>query len=118
MRTSRAIVRTIEAGQHQSTGDLTFGNLLWQAAHDILRTEENLAARANRIALDMAHLARRLEKAEEQPYFNSLGELQSQGPELDRLCGVLDLAYENFDRLYAAWDKTLLRRPDRPGGEE
>jgi len=111
-------VRAIQASDHESTDHPIFGELLWQAAYDIVRTEEQLVTKAKSIADDMTRLAHNFETANERPYFSSLGELQSRGPELDRLCGVLDIAYETFDRLYAAWDYAVLHEPDRPGGEE
>lgn len=104
MRTERALVKSIALSNHKSTDHPIFGGLLWQAADDILRTEERLQAKANSIADDMIQLARRLAQDKGRPYVNSLGELRGRGSELDRLCGILYRTYENFDRLYAAWD--------------
>ena len=104
MRTDRALVKSIALSNHESADHPIFGGLLWRAADDIVRTEEHLQAKANSIADDMIQLARRFAQDKGRPRFNSLGELQGRGPELDRLCGVLYTAYENFDRLYSAWD--------------
>jgi hypothetical protein len=60
-------------------------------------TVDELIRRANHLSNDMRHLAVTLEDwkkagagvtAPEQPLINSLGEVQSSGPEIDRLCGV------------------------------
>lgn len=118
MRTDRVLVKSISDQEHESSNHPILGGLLWRAASAIIRVEEKLVAKAKGIATDMAKLVQGFEKAKERPYFNSLGELQSRGPNLDRLCGVLDLAYENFDRLYSAWDYVVLHESDRPGGDE
>ncbi len=118
MRTNRSVVKTVKNRIHQSSNHPVFGELLWRAAYDIVLTEEKLHAKASSIVNDMSRLLQQLEKAEKRPHFNGLGELQGQGPELDRLCGILDAAYENFDRIYAAWNYVVLHKPDRPGGKE
>jgi len=57
---------------------------------DVTLRREALIERARHMADKLTRMADRIESDEGISGYNSLGELQGSGVEIDRLCGVLD----------------------------
>ena len=68
----------------------------------LTNTAEELASRARHLASDMTQLAERMERivaGEDEHRPNSLGEVQTQGANIDRLCAVYAEREEQMEEL-------------------
>lgn len=63
---------------------------LLDLAHDVENLRRNLALSMHHLAESLKREARRLEEEGADATFNSLGEVQGKGCEIDRMCGELD----------------------------
>lgn len=60
---------------------------------------ERLASRADSLARDMDFLAEKIRRDPTSPTVNELGEVQSRGSDIDRLCATRGLLLEFIDRI-------------------
>lgn len=70
------------------------------------RKAKQLEQAAERMAEDLARTAREAGKARQNARYsiNSLGVLQGQGPNLDRLCGELEILSDHLALIEGPWD--------------
>jgi hypothetical protein len=71
--------------------------LKYHGDHDVARHKEDLVRKMRRLASRLSEEADRLEsQADDSEHFsfNSLGEVQGQGADIDNLCGKLAMAIE------------------------
>lgn len=81
-------------------------NQIIRARSEYGRKAEQVRNAADRIATDMARVSREANAALLNSHYsiNSLGVLQGQGPDMDRLCGELQILSDHLALIEDPWD--------------